>query len=87
MPVETSLPTIAVLGTGIIGAPVACNLARAGFPVRVWNRTVAKAEAIEEDSRTAVYDQSQSLTSGRRTSGLAESCKSGCAEQTIGNAP
>ncbi len=50
MPVETSLPTIAVLGTGIIGAPVACNLARAGFPVRVWNRTVAKAEAIEEDS-------------------------------------
>ncbi len=49
MPIETNLPTIAVLGTGIIGAPVACNLARAGFPVRVWNRTPAKAEAIEED--------------------------------------
>ncbi|MBD8678909.1 NAD(P)-dependent oxidoreductase [Sphingomonas sp. CFBP 13720] len=49
MPVETSLPTIAVLGTGIIGAPVARNIARAGFPVRVWNRTPAKAKALEED--------------------------------------
>ncbi|MFB7508390.1 NAD(P)-dependent oxidoreductase [Streptomyces broussonetiae] len=44
-----SQPTVAVLGTGIIGAPVARNLARAGFPVRAWNRTRAKAEALAAD--------------------------------------
>jgi 3-hydroxyisobutyrate dehydrogenase len=37
---------VAVLGTGIMGAPLARNLLRAGFAVRVWNRTSAKAEAL-----------------------------------------
>jgi 3-hydroxyisobutyrate dehydrogenase len=37
---------IAVLGTGIMGAPMARNLCRAGFEVRVWNRTRAKAEPL-----------------------------------------
>jgi len=37
---------IAVLGTGIMGAPIARNLSRAGFDVRVWNRTRAKAEPL-----------------------------------------
>ncbi|GAA2794118.1 NAD(P)-dependent oxidoreductase [Saccharopolyspora taberi] len=41
--------TVAVLGTGIIGAAVARNLARAGFDVRVWNRTRSKAEPLTED--------------------------------------
>ncbi|AIG74789.1 6-phosphogluconate dehydrogenase [Amycolatopsis japonica] len=40
--------TVAVLGTGIIGAPVARNLSKAGFAVRAWNRTAAKAEALSE---------------------------------------
>ena len=35
--------TVAVLGTGIIGAPVARNLAAKGFAVRAWNRTPEKA--------------------------------------------
>jgi 3-hydroxyisobutyrate dehydrogenase len=38
--------TIALLGTGIMGAPMARNLAQAGHDVRVWNRTRSKAEAI-----------------------------------------
>jgi 3-hydroxyisobutyrate dehydrogenase len=38
---------IAVLGTGIMGGPMAANLARAGHDVTVWNRTRAKAEAVE----------------------------------------
>jgi 3-hydroxyisobutyrate dehydrogenase-like beta-hydroxyacid dehydrogenase len=38
---------IAVLGTGAMGAPMAENLARAGHDVVVWNRTRAKAEAVE----------------------------------------
>jgi len=39
--------TVAVLGTGTMGAPMARNLASAGFAVRVWNRTREKAEAVE----------------------------------------
>jgi 3-hydroxyisobutyrate dehydrogenase len=35
---------IIVLGTGIMGAPMARNLASAGHDVRVWNRTREKAE-------------------------------------------
>jgi 3-hydroxyisobutyrate dehydrogenase len=35
---------INVLGTGIMGAPMARNLASAGHEVRVWNRTRSKAE-------------------------------------------
>ncbi|MGH9416786.1 MAG: NAD(P)-dependent oxidoreductase [Terriglobales bacterium] len=35
---------ITFLGTGIMGAPMAANLARAGHHVRVWNRTPEKAE-------------------------------------------
>ncbi|WP_236791285.1 NAD(P)-dependent oxidoreductase [Amycolatopsis sp. GM8] len=38
--------TVAVLGTGIMGAPMAANLAAAGLTVRAWNRTRAKAEPL-----------------------------------------
>jgi 3-hydroxyisobutyrate dehydrogenase len=40
------LSTIAFLGTGLMGAPMARNLAGAGHQVRAWNRTVAKAEGL-----------------------------------------
>jgi 3-hydroxyisobutyrate dehydrogenase len=43
------MPSVAVLGTGRMGAPIARNLKRAGFPVTVWNRTVAKARALQDD--------------------------------------
>ncbi|MGW2342789.1 NAD(P)-dependent oxidoreductase [Streptomyces sp. NPDC001661] len=42
-------PVVAVLGTGTMGAPMARNLARAGFTVRAWNRTRAKAEPLAAD--------------------------------------
>ena len=35
-----------------MGAPMARNLARAGFSVRVWNRTRAKAEPLAADGAT-----------------------------------
>jgi 3-hydroxyisobutyrate dehydrogenase len=41
--------TVAVLGTGIMGAPMARNLAAAGMDVRAWNRTREKAEALGGD--------------------------------------
>ncbi|MGB1951767.1 MAG: NAD(P)-dependent oxidoreductase [Marinobacter sp.] len=35
----------AFIGLGVMGYPMAGHLARAGIDVRVWNRTLAKAEA------------------------------------------
>ena len=46
--------TVAVLGTGIMGAAMARNLLAAGMEVRVWNRTREKAEPLaEEGARVA----------------------------------
>jgi 3-hydroxyisobutyrate dehydrogenase len=41
--------TVSVLGTGIMGAAMARNLARAGHTVRAWNRTRDKAEPLTAD--------------------------------------
>src|SRR5437763_6758932 len=41
--------TVAVLGTGIMGSPMARNLARAGLETRVWNRTREKAAPLAGD--------------------------------------
>lgn len=38
--------TVAVLGTGIMGRPMAANLLAAGFGVRAWNRSRVKAEPL-----------------------------------------
>jgi 2-hydroxy-3-oxopropionate reductase len=39
---------IAFLGTGLMGAPMARNLLKAGFPVTVWNRTKEKTRPLAE---------------------------------------
>ncbi len=39
----------AVLGTGIMGAAIARNLARAGISTTAWNRTRERAEPLAED--------------------------------------
>ncbi|MDX3244459.1 MULTISPECIES: NAD(P)-dependent oxidoreductase [unclassified Streptomyces] len=46
--------TVSVLGTGIMGAAMARNLARAGHTVRAWNRTRAKAEPLASDGAHVV---------------------------------
>jgi 3-hydroxyisobutyrate dehydrogenase-like beta-hydroxyacid dehydrogenase len=38
---------LSLLGCGLMGSPMARRLLAAGFPVTVWNRTRAKAEALE----------------------------------------
>jgi 3-hydroxyisobutyrate dehydrogenase len=40
--------TVAFLGTGIMGLPMAANVASAGLRVRAWNRTVEKAAPLAE---------------------------------------
>ena len=37
---------VAFLGTGLMGAPMAANLLKAGFALTVWNRTPAKAQPL-----------------------------------------
>src|SRR5688500_5751245 len=40
---------IAFIGLGIMGAPMAANLTRAGFEVAAWNRTGERARELERD--------------------------------------
>ena len=39
-------PSIAFLGTGLMGTPMCQNLLSAGLPLTVWNRSLAKAEPL-----------------------------------------
>lgn len=41
-----SRPKIAVLGTGLMGGPMAANLLGAGFQVTVWNRSAEKTAPL-----------------------------------------
>ena len=46
----TNQPSVALLGAGsTMGRAMARNIARAGIPVRAWNRTRAKARPLEDD--------------------------------------
>ena len=83
--------TIAVLGTGAMGAPIARNLVQAGFVVRVWNRTRGAAEAIEgvavadtpaEAVRGAAFVLTM-LTDGRVVAEVAGDALDGAGADTI----
>jgi 3-hydroxyisobutyrate dehydrogenase-like beta-hydroxyacid dehydrogenase len=41
-----TLTTTGFIGLGLMGGPMSANVARAGFPLVVWNRTSAKAEPL-----------------------------------------
>jgi 2-hydroxy-3-oxopropionate reductase len=45
----SSAKRIAFLGMGLMGAPMARRLAKAGYPLTVWNRDGAKAQALAAD--------------------------------------
>jgi 3-hydroxyisobutyrate dehydrogenase len=50
------MTNIAFLGTGTMGLPMARNLAKAGFSLRVWNRTDERARPLSEDGATIYGD-------------------------------
>jgi 3-hydroxyisobutyrate dehydrogenase len=54
-------PSIAFLGTGRMGGPMAANLARAGLAVRVWNRTASRAAALTKDGATVASSPSEAV--------------------------
>jgi len=41
-------PKVGFMGLGIMGAPMAANLLKAGYPLTVYNRTIAKAEPLAQ---------------------------------------
>ncbi|HVV90427.1 MAG TPA: NAD(P)-dependent oxidoreductase [Solirubrobacterales bacterium] len=45
-PTGAETPTVAFLGTGIMGSAMAVNAARAGLRVRAWSRPLADAERL-----------------------------------------
>ncbi len=49
-------PSIAFLGTGLMGAPMCQNLLSAGLPLTVWNRSMAKVKPLSK--RGAVVSDS-----------------------------
>jgi len=55
---------IAWIGTGIMGAPMARRLLRAGHNVTVSNRTRTRAQALEGDG-AVVTDSAAQAVSGR----------------------
>lgn len=46
-------PSIAFLGIGLMGAPMAQRLHAAGYPLCVWNRTMAKTRPLQENGIAA----------------------------------
>lgn len=55
--------TVAVLGTGLMGAPMARNLLNAGFSVRAWNRSRSKAEQLVEHG-ALIFDTPREAAAG-----------------------
>ncbi|MCG7599913.1 NAD(P)-dependent oxidoreductase [Halomonas sp. McH1-25] len=59
----TTNVTIGLLGTGIMGAPMAVRLARAGYVVRVWNRSRDKAAPLETEGVSVCDAPTQAVRS------------------------
>jgi 3-hydroxyisobutyrate dehydrogenase len=53
--------TVAVLGTGIMGAGMARNLAAAGLDVTVWNRSAEKARPLAEAGARVAEDPASAV--------------------------
>lgn len=49
---EQRLASVAFLGIGLMGKPMATRLLQAGYPLTAWNRTKTKAEELERHGAT-----------------------------------
>jgi 3-hydroxyisobutyrate dehydrogenase len=67
-----AIERVGFVGTGIMGAPMARNLLRAGFAVTVWNRTRPKANALVADGASVA----ETPAAVARASGATFSCVS-----------
>jgi 3-hydroxyisobutyrate dehydrogenase len=60
------MSTIAFLGTGTMGLPMAHNLVSAGFQIRAWNRSRDRAEPLR-DAGAEVFDEPGEAARGAAT--------------------
>ncbi|MBO9516482.1 MAG: NAD(P)-dependent oxidoreductase [Porphyrobacter sp.] len=65
----TKSKRIAFLGLGVMGAPMAGHLARAGHKVTVYNRTTARAQAWVEQHRAEGLEVDLALTPAEAATG------------------
>ncbi|WP_430259343.1 NAD(P)-dependent oxidoreductase [Neorhizobium sp. IRS_2294] len=61
MTVANPSKKIAFLGTGLMGAPMARRLLRAGCSLTVWNRNTDKAKALESDGATVAASPEEAV--------------------------
>lgn len=52
---------VGFIGLGLMGYRMAANIAAAGFPLTVWNRTVSKAEALAEETGAEIAPSAAAL--------------------------
>ncbi|WP_308015541.1 NAD(P)-dependent oxidoreductase [Pseudonocardia sp. ICBG1293] len=55
------MTTVALLGTGIMGAGMGHNILAAGLDLRVWNRTAAKARPLADAGATLCTDPADAV--------------------------
>jgi 3-hydroxyisobutyrate dehydrogenase len=75
---------VAVLGMGTMGTPIARNLLRAGFSVRVWNRSPAKALVLASDG---AHVASSPAAAAAGADVLITMMSDGAAVETVMNRP
>ena len=60
----SEVTTLAFIGLGVMGFPMAGHLSRAGYQVRVFNRTAARAEAWRETYGGAAFGSPRQAAEG-----------------------
>ncbi|PWJ53909.1 3-hydroxyisobutyrate dehydrogenase-like beta-hydroxyacid dehydrogenase [Dyadobacter jejuensis] len=55
---------ITLLGLGNLGMPIAEKLLEAGFPLKVWNRTMSKAEPLVNSGAVLAMSPEEAITPG-----------------------
>ncbi len=58
---RTSDPRVGFIGLGRMGYPMATNIAGAGFPLTIWNRTVAKSERMADEIDAEIAESPAAL--------------------------
>ena len=58
-----NLPRIAFVGIGLMGLPMATRLARAGYPLKAWNRTREKALPLMSEGATIAETLEEAVAS------------------------
>ncbi|WP_372463103.1 NAD(P)-dependent oxidoreductase [Pseudonocardia kujensis] len=61
-PAGGTMTAVTVLGTGIMGAGMAANLAKAGFDTTVWNRTPGKARPLADAGARVAEDPAEAVS-------------------------